>query len=240
MLNDVWVVIPAAGVGSRMQADRPKQYLPLVGKTVIEHTLDCFLQHPAVAGIVVAISEGDPFWAELTSTALSDRKGVYTAKGGKERADSVLNALDYLVNTLQVTAETQVLVHDAARPCLSRHDLDALLVAGRREAAGAILAMPVRDTMKRAQTTESRISHTEERNGLWHALTPQMAQLGILRDALTHALQTGATVTDEASALEHAGLHPLLVEGDARNIKITRPADLALATFFLTEANRTS
>ncbi len=244
MLNDVWVVIPAAGVGSRMQADRPKQYLPLVGKTVIEHTLDCFLQHPAVAGMVVAISEGDPFWGGitsimLTSTALSERR-VYTAAGGKERADSVLNALDYLVNTLQVTAETQVLVHDAARPCLSRHDLDALLVAGRREAAGAILAMPVRDTMKRAQTTASRISHTEERNGLWHALTPQMAQLSILRDALTHALQTGATVTDEASALEHAGLHPLLVEGDARNIKITRPADLALATFFLTEANRTS
>jgi 2-C-methyl-D-erythritol 4-phosphate cytidylyltransferase len=236
MLNKVWVVIPAAGVGARMQADRPKQYLPLVGKTVIEHTLACFAEHPAVAGIVVAITEGDPYWAELTSTALSERGNIHTAPGGRERADSVLNALDYVVNTLQVTPETGVLVHDAARPCLSRHDLNTLLLAGATEAAGAILAVPVRDTMKRAQTAGLRISHTEERNGLWHALTPQMAKLGVLREALAYALSTGLVVTDEASALEHAGLHPLLVEGDARNIKITRPADLALATFFLTEA----
>ena len=238
MLNKVWVVLPAAGVGARMQADRPKQYLPLLGKTVIEHTLACFAEHPAVAGIVVAITDGDPYWAELTSTSLSERRNVHTASGGRERADSVLNALDYLVNTLQVTADTCVLVHDAARPCLSRHDLDALLVAGATETAGAILAVPVRDTMKRAQANGGlRISHTEERNGLWHALTPQMAQLGILRAALADALQRGLGVTDEASALEHAGLHPLLVEGDARNIKITRPADLALATFFLSNAS---
>ncbi|MBO0614842.1 MAG: 2-C-methyl-D-erythritol 4-phosphate cytidylyltransferase [Pseudomonadota bacterium] len=237
MLNKVWVVIPAAGVGARMQADRPKQYLPLVGKTVIEHTLACFAEHPAVAGIVVAITDGDPYWAELTSIALSEQGTIHTAPGGCERADSVLNALDYLVNTLQVTADTHVLVHDAARPCLSRHDLDALLAAGASEAAGAILAVPVRDTMKRAQTHGLRISHTEERNGLWHALTPQMAALGVLRAALADALQRGLGVTDEASALEHAGLHPLLVEGDARNIKITRPADLALATFFLSNAS---
>ncbi|OQW98462.1 MAG: 2-C-methyl-D-erythritol 4-phosphate cytidylyltransferase [Thiothrix lacustris] len=237
MLNKVWVVIPAAGVGARMQADRPKQYLPLAGKTVIEHTLACFAEHPAVAGIVVAITDGDPYWAELTSTSLSKQCTVHTASGGRERADSVLNALDYLVNTLQVTADTCVLVHDAARPCLSRHDLDALLVAGASAAAGAILAVPVRDTMKRAQADGSRISHTEERNGLWHALTPQMAALGVLRAALADALQRGLGVTDEASALEYAGLQPLLVEGDARNIKITRPADLALATFFLTNAS---
>ncbi len=232
MSNKVWVVIPAAGVGARMQADRPKQYLMLAGKTVIEHTLACFWGHPAVAGIVVAISEGDPFWPTLTSTTLSDR-GIYTAPGGCERADSVLNALDYLRDELQVTADTGVLVHDAARPCLSRHDLDKLLLAGRAEDAGAILAVPVRDTMKRAQAASLHISHTEERNGLWHALTPQMARLGVLREALAYALRQGLVVTDEASALEHAGLHPLLVEGDATNIKITRPADLALATFFL-------
>jgi 2-C-methyl-D-erythritol 4-phosphate cytidylyltransferase len=236
MLNKVWVVIPAAGVGARMQADRPKQYLPLVGKTVIEYTLACFAEHPAVAGIVVAITDGDPYWAELTSITLSEQGTIHTAPGGRERADSVLNALDFLVNTLRVTADTHVLVHDAARPCLSRLDLDCLLAAGMREAAGAILAVPVRDTMKRAQAAGSRIAHTEDRNGLWHALTPQMAQLGVLRDALAYALHAGLTVTDEASALEHAGLHPLLVEGDARNIKITRPADLALATFFLTDA----
>lgn len=229
MLNKVWVVIPAAGVGARMQADRPKQYLPLVGKTVIEHTLACFAGHPAVAGVVVAISAGDPYWPELPLANLP----VFTAPGGKERADSVLNGLDYLANTLQVEPHTRVLVHDAARPCLSRHDLNQLLVAGMDEPAGAILAVPVRDTMKRARATTAHISHTEDRDGLWHALTPQMAQLGVLRAALADALHQGLAVTDEASALEQAGLHPLLVEGDGRNIKITRPADLALAAFFL-------
>ncbi|WGZ95887.1 MAG: 2-C-methyl-D-erythritol 4-phosphate cytidylyltransferase [Candidatus Thiothrix putei] len=233
MSNKVWVVIPAAGVGARMQADRPKQYLPLVEKTVIEHTLGCFIEHPVVAGIVVAISDGDPFWAELTATTLATQRNLYTVPGGRERADSVLNALNYLTDTLHVPSETGVLVHDAARPCLSRHDLNKLLAAGSMAAAGAILAVPVRDTMKRAQADGTHISHTEERNGLWHALTPQMATLGVLQTALADAWQKGLVVTDEASALEYAGLHPILVEGDARNIKITRPADLALATFFL-------
>ncbi len=216
-----------------MQADRPKQYLPLVGKTVIEHTLGCFLTHPAVSGMVVAVSAGDPFWAELMATTLNRYPQLHTVSGGRERSDSVLNALNYLADTLHVTPETGVLVHDAARPCLSRTDLDKLLAIGGNEVAGAILAMPVRDTMKRAQAATARISHTEDRNGLWHALTPQMARLGLLRTALANALEQGAVVTDEASALEYAGLHPVLVEGDARNLKITRPADLALATFFL-------
>ncbi len=231
MSNKVWIVIPAAGVGSRMQADRPKQYLPLVGKTVIEHTLACFTEHPDVAGIVVAITQGDPYWAGLSLPTTT-----HTAKGGKERADSVLNGLNYLHESLQVTDEMWVLVHDAARPCLSRADLDKLL-ASREQCgdAGALLAIPVRDTMKRAQADSAHVAHTEDRNGLWHALTPQMAKLGILREALQQALQRGATITDEASALEYAGLHPLLVEGDARNIKITRPADLALAEFFLSQ-----
>lgn len=235
MLNKVWVVIPAAGIGARMQADRPKQYLPLLGKTVIEHTLGCFLTHPAVSGMVVAVSAGDPFWAELMATTLGQYPQLHTAPGGRERSDSVLNALNYLADTLQIAPETGVLVHDAARPCLSRTDLDKLLAIGSNERDGAILAMPVRDTMKRAQADTLRISHTEDRNGLWHALTPQMARLGVLRTALADALEQGVVVTDEASALEHAGLHPVLVEGDARNLKITRPADLALATFFLSE-----
>ncbi|MEB4592071.1 2-C-methyl-D-erythritol 4-phosphate cytidylyltransferase [Candidatus Thiothrix sp. Deng01] len=230
MLSKVWVVIPAAGVGARMQADRPKQYLPLAGKTVIEHTLACFAGHPAIAGIVVVVSAQDPFWPQLPVKEMS----IFTAIGGKERADSVLNGLNYLTEQLQAAESVNVLVHDAARPCLSRGDLDKLLVAGADESAGAILAVPVRDTMKRAgATVPPHISHTENREGLWHALTPQMARLGVLRAALADALRKGAIITDEASALEQSGLHPLLVEGDARNIKITRPADLALAEFFL-------
>ena len=233
MLSKVWVVIPAAGVGSRMQADRPKQYLNLAGKTVIEHTLACFSTHPLVAGIVVAITDGDPYWADL-QPHLTDH--IYCATGGKERADSVLNGLHYLHEQLHVTDETWVLVHDAARPCLSRADLDQLLACREQCGdAGALLAVPVRDTMKRAQAGTSCVAHTEDRNGLWHALTPQMAKLGILRHALLTGLQHGAVITDEASALEYAGLHPLLVEGDARNLKITRPADLALAEFLLSQ-----
>lgn len=222
-----------------MQADRPKQYLPLLGKTVIEHTLDCFLTHPAVTGIVVAVSKGDPFWVQLMATTLGQYPQLHTAPGGRERSDSVLNALNYLADTLGVAPETGVLVHDAARPCLSRTDLDKLLAIGSHEVAGALLATPVRDTMKRAQTGAARISHTEDRNGLWHALTPQMASVGLLRSALADAWEKGVVVTDEASALEHAGLHPVLVEGDARNLKITRPADLALATFFLSATSAT-
>lgn len=231
MLNKpVWVVIPAAGVGSRMQADRPKQYLPLAGACVIEHTLACFIGHPSVAGIVVLVTIDDPYWAEL----VHDSAKVFTATGGKERADSVLNGLDYLVETLGADAESWVLVHDAARPCLQIEDIDRLLAAREQVGnAGALLAVPVRDTMKRTQHDSLHVSHTEDRNGLWHALTPQMAKLGILREALAYALNKGLPVTDEASALEYGGLHPLLVEGDARNIKITRPADLALAEFFM-------
>lgn len=231
MSNEVWCIIPAAGVGKRMQTDVPKQYLRLHDKTILEHTLACFLQHPAIKGIVVVVSAADEYWAELAPQYQG--QGVYQAIGGQERADSVLKGLKYLQQELSLAAETKVLVHDAARPCLAQADLTALLAANAEQ--GAILATPVRDTMKRAFKDQSLVSHTEERADLWHALTPQLAPLGLLAQALEQALQTGARITDEASALEYLGLNPLLIEGDARNIKITRPADLALAAFFLQE-----
>lgn len=231
MSNEVWCIIPAAGVGKRMQTAIPKQYLRLHDKTILEHTLACFLQHPAIKGIVVVVSAADEYWAELAPQYQG--QGVYQAIGGQERADSVLKGLKYLQQELSLAAETKVLVHDAARPCLAQADLTALLAANAEQ--GAILATPVRDTMKRAFKDQSLVSHTEERADLWHALTPQLAPLGLLAQALEQALQTGARITDEASALEYLGLNPLLIEGDARNIKITRPADLALAAFFLQE-----
>lgn len=231
MSNEVWCIIPAAGVGKRMQTAIPKQYLRLHDKAVLEHTLACFLQHPAIKGIVVVVSAADEYWAELAPQYQG--QGVYQAIGGQERADSVLKGLKYLQQELSLAAETKVLVHDAARPCLAQADLTALLAANAEQ--GAILATPVRDTMKRAFKDQSLVSHTEERADLWHALTPQLAPLGLLAQALEQALQTGARITDEASALEYLGLNPLLIEGDARNIKITRPADLALAAFFLQE-----
>lgn len=222
-----WAVIPAAGVGKRMKADRPKQYLMLGERTVLEQTITIFDRHPKIAGIVVIVTKGDPYWAELKVQTV---RPLYVADGGTERCHSVLNGLALLQQ--QSADEDWVLVHDAARPCLRAVDIDQLLETLKDDAVGGILAVPVRDTMKRDDGA-GRIAHTEERNGMWHALTPQMFPLGLLRASLQQALAEGFEVTDEASALEHAGLAPKLIEGHADNIKITRPEDLALAAFFL-------
>ena len=225
-------MIPAAGVGKRMQADRPKQYLSLLGKTVIEHTIDCFLQHSDITGVVLSLSSDDPYWANLT---ISADKPVHTVIGGKERSDSVYNALQFLDDELQLASASWVMVHDAARPCLSQQDIDKLINAlvVNDNSIGGILASPVRDTMKRATTDGMSIANTEDRDGLWHALTPQMFQLGLLREALQQSLDAGIAITDDASAFENRGVSPRLIEGDASNIKITKPSDLALAAFFL-------
>lgn len=222
-----WAVIPAAGVGKRMKADRPKQYLQLGDKSVLEQTLSVFVKHPRIGGIVVIVTGGDPYWAELN---VELPKPLFVAAGGAERCHSVLNGLELL----QQHAEDSdwVLVHDAARPCLRQGDIDHLIAELEGDAVGGILAVPVRDTMKRTDDV-GRIACTEDRNGMWHALTPQMFPLGTLREALQQALADGFEVTDEASALEHIGKAPKLVEGHADNIKITRPEDLALAAFFL-------
>lgn len=223
-----WAVIPAAGVGSRMQADRPKQYLPLHGKTVLEHTLACFLDHPEIEGVVVALSENDPWWREL---GLQHAK-LYTALGGEERCHSVLNAL----NSLQSQADDNdwVLVHDAARPCLRREDLDHLLDELQGHPVGGLLGLPVADTVKRTGDDDAVIE-TVSREHLWRALTPQMFRLAELRMALNAALENGALVTDDASAMELAGKMPKMIEGHGDNIKITRPQDLRLAELYLQE-----
>jgi 2-C-methyl-D-erythritol 4-phosphate cytidylyltransferase len=229
-----WAVIPAAGVGSRMQADRPKQYLPLDGRTVIEQTLDIFLRHPRIAGVVVAVSHDDAYFPSLCPVT---DKPLQVVDGGTERCHSVLNALRGL-GALAHPADW-VLVHDAARPCLSDDDLERLIETLRDDPVGGILATPVRDTKKRA-TPDGRIAATVDRADLWRAFTPQMFRLATLTSALEKALEDGFMVTDEASALEHAGHAPRLVEGSAENIKITRPEDLRLAEFYLAERGRAS
>jgi len=231
-----WVVIPASGVGSRMNADRPKQYLTLVGKTVLEHTLTCFTQRDDMAGIVIGVGDDDPYWSVLSKSMpifADSIVPIYRSSGGKERCDTVLNALVALRDNYHAADDDWVFVHDAARPCLSQDDLNALIASQQNNTVGSILAMPVRDTMKREIAASGTISHTEDRIGMWHALTPQMFPLGRLYQALSQALAEGAEVTDEASALEYHGEKPCLVEGAASNIKITRPADMALAAFFL-------
>ncbi|MEN8170887.1 MAG: 2-C-methyl-D-erythritol 4-phosphate cytidylyltransferase [Pseudomonadota bacterium] len=227
MKRKYWVVIPAAGVGRRMRADRPKQYLMLGERTVLEQTIAAFNHHPRIAGIVVIVTAGDPYWTELN---IETSVPLLVAEGGIERCHSVLNGLDMLKQ--YAGDDDWVLVHDAARPCLRHSDIDSLIERLGDDEVGGILAVPVRDTMKRDDGAGG-IAHTEERNGMWHALTPQMFPLGLLRESLQQALADDYEVTDEASAIEHSGLRPKLVEGHADNIKITRPEDLALATFFL-------
>ena len=216
-----WAVIPAAGVGARMAADRPKQYLQLGGLSILEHSLGCFLDHPGLKGLVVSVASDDPFWPTLTC-ATNPR--VVRVDGGRERADSVLNALLHL-HAQGAADDDWVLVHDAARPNLSREDLDKLLSELADDPVGGLLAVPARDTLKRVDKN-GRAVETIDRSLIWQAYTPQMFRLGALHRALADSLVADATITDESSAMEWAGLAPRLIEGRSDNIKVTRPEDL--------------
>ncbi|MFT6464196.1 2-C-methyl-D-erythritol 4-phosphate cytidylyltransferase [Halopseudomonas sp.] len=220
-----WVVIPAAGVGSRMQADRPKQYLPLGDRALIEHTLDCFLGQPGLNGLVVCLAADDAWWPALACAA--DQR-IQRAGGGRERADSVLSGLHKLTE-LGALDSDWVLVHDAARPHLAATDLHKLLDSLQDDPVGGLLAVPVRDTLKQADA-DGRVTATPDRSLFWQAYTPQMFRLGALRQALADALACGALITDEASAMERAGFAPRLIEGRADNIKVTRPEDMEWLT----------
>ncbi len=223
----VWVVIPAAGRGTRFGGEVPKQYLHVAGQSVLAHTLAALFAHPAVEGAVLALSPDDtdwPGWAEFAGRPL------LTCIGGATRAESVLAGLNALPE--QVRADDFVLVHDAARPNLSEADLAALLERGRGDPVGAILAAPVRDTLKRAGD-DGGIDGTEPRERLWRAFTPQLFRRLQLARALEHAASSSIEVTDEAMAMELQGLRPLLIEGSESNFKITTPADLVRFEFEL-------
>ena len=227
-----WAVVPAAGRGARFGGDTPKQYLKLFGRPLLWHTLDRLLRHPGVDGVVVALAAADPNWPGWTELR---GKPVHACSGGDDRAASVLAGIAALPS--QVREKDWVLVHDAARPCLRLDDLSRLLEHGCAHDVGALLAAPVRDTLKRA-TSSGHVERTEPREALWRALTPQLFRRGLLEHALEGAQAAGASVTDEASAVERLGLKPLLVEGAADNIKVTEPADLALAEFILGRLDR--
>lgn len=222
-----WALVPAAGSGRRFGGGVPKQYLHAAGRPLIEHALDALLAHPRIDGVVVALADGDPLWPGWTSLR---GKPVVACIGGGERADSVLAALHALPR--DVDDDALLLVHDAARPNLHADDLAKLVDAACAHADGAILAALVRDTLKRAGG-DARIEATEARDGLWRALTPQAFRRGLLLRALEAARADGIVATDEAMAVERLGLHPRLVEGREDNIKVTTPADLALAEFLL-------
>lgn len=224
-----WVVVPAAGRGKRFGGEVPKQYLEIGGQPLIAHTLRALFAHPGVEGAVVVLAESDtdwPDWDEFSG------KPVRTCIGGAARADSVLAGLGALPDS--VRKDDFVLVHDAARPNLAATDIDELLERGRDDPVGAILASPVRDTLKRAGE-DGGIDRTEPRERLWRALTPQLFRRLQLSRALAAARAAGVAVTDESMAMERQGLRPLLVEGREDNFKITTPADLARFEFVLAQ-----
>ena len=230
LFSSLVAVVPAAGVGTRMKANCPKQYLKIDGLTILEHTVLKLLSHSNISQVILVISEDDEYFNE---TSLATHPDIITVDGGNERVDSVLAGL----KAIDEKNNHWVLVHDAARPCLEFADIDALINSCRQTNHGGILASPVRDTMKTSDS-QLQVTATVERSTLWHALTPQMFQTKLLIDAIERALADDAVVTDESSAIEYVGLPSLLVEGSSENIKITRPEDLALASFYLSRINK--
>lgn len=224
MSSKFWAVVPAAGKGTRMGHHYPKQYLSLQNKPVLQHTLQR-LQFPQIAGIVVCLAADDIHWATLTPPP-----HTLVVQGGAARYQSVLNGLQQLQTYAQ--PKDWVLVHDAARPCVRQADIQRLMTALATHPVGGLLAVPVRDTMKRVDDTD-QVTETVDRQGLWHALTPQMFRFDLLLHALQQAVSQNLQVTDEAQAVERLGYQPVLVAGHADNIKITHPQDLALATLYL-------
>lgn len=220
----VFGLIPAAGTGSRMGGDLPKQYAPLGGRPMLAHAIAALLADRRVERVLVVVAAGDERYKQLGR----DARVEFAPVGGASRAESVRNGLARLM--MSASAEDWVLVHDAARPCLAPDELAALIDALADEPVGGLLAVAVADTIKRE--TGGRVERTVERAGLWRALTPQMFRLGVLADALERARDLAA-ITDESSAVERIGHAPRLVPGRASNIKVTRPDDLPLAEAIL-------
>jgi 2-C-methyl-D-erythritol 4-phosphate cytidylyltransferase len=232
--SQVHVLIPAAGRGQRYGGAMLKQYLPVCGKPVLAHSIKVFQFHPMVSSTTVVLAEDDQ-WFESAVGLLA--ANVNTVTGGETRAQSVRNGLKYIADNYSST--DWVLVHDAARPCLSPSRLEKFLEQGLESAHGAILAMPIGDTLKRAGDSQEIVS-TVDRAGLWAAQTPQLFRVGVLADAIDVAQKAGCKLTDEASAMEFVGIKPLLVMGSSANIKITHSSDLAIAEALLTRKDLSS
>jgi 2-C-methyl-D-erythritol 4-phosphate cytidylyltransferase len=217
-----WAIVPAAGSGRRMGAAVAKQYLSLRGRPLLAHTLEPLLRCRRIQAVVLVVAAGDRDWQG--SVPAGER--VLAVTGGAERCHSVLNGLASLAD--RAAPDDWVLVHDAARPCLSGGELDALFERLAGDPVGGLLAVPLADTLKAADE-DRRVAATLPREGLWRALTPQMFRYGLLHAALADAVAAGVLVTDEAAAMERAGHRPALVAGRAANLKVTGPEDLLLA-----------
>lgn len=226
-MSKLWALIPAAGIGTRMGGQIPKQYLTVSGKPILQHTIACFLSYPAIEKVVVVLAQDDSHWPHLQAKLPKDK--ILIAIGAEERYQSVYKGLIALQQVAH--PDDWVLVHDAVRPCLRHSDLARLIAAVRNHPVGGLLAIPVIDTLKRSNKAGEVIT-TVDRTHLWRAQTPQMFKIGQLTLALKTAIEAQRTITDEASAIELLGEKPLLVEGHADNIKVTTPLDLSLVERF--------
>ena len=222
----LWAIVPAAGIGRRLGSAIPKQYLPLAGKPVLQHSLEKLQALPGVAALVVALNPQDSRFGQLPQAGGSAASFAETTTGGASRQHSVLNGLAVLA--ARASADDWVLVHDAVRPCVLLSDIHRLLAAVADHRVGGLLAVPQDNTLKRADAS-GHVAATVDRRHYWQALTPQVFRFGLLQQAMTSACEQGLAITDEASALEASGHKPLLVPADSNNIKITREADLVLA-----------
>jgi len=218
-----WAIIPAAGIGSRMKSDKPKQYFTLAGEPILQHVVNLFSSHPHIEKVVVVLHAKDHWWPSLQ---LSHPEKILTAIGGKERVHSVLLGLDFLSD--YADKNDFILVHDAARPCLQSNDISRLLSALKNHEIGGLLGMPVVDTLKKVDDNDC-VERTVPREHLWHAQTPQCFRYELLKSAIEKSLTKNHIVTDESSAIEYAGFKPKMIVGDVRNIKITYPEDIELA-----------
>lgn len=225
--NKYWAIIPAAGFGNRMGAELPKQYLKIHGQYILEHTASKFIRLANIEGIVVVISVNDAYWPRLE---LSRNEKVMVTTGGEQRYHSVLNGL-YRLDEVAGNNDF-VLVHDAARPCVRIDDIAVLIEKISDHPVGGLLGVPARDTLKRADEN-NEITETISREGVWHALTPQMFRKAMLQQAIESAIANNIEITDEAQAMEHAGFKPKFVAGHPDNIKITHMHDLPLVELFL-------
>lgn len=219
------IVIPAAGIGNRMETAIPKQYLPISGKPMISYSIQTFFASPRIASIHLALSPEDYFWRNLELAANSRLQLHYS--GGETRAQTVLNTL-YAMKS-QVDVDDWILVHDAARPGLTLALLDTLLDSLENDAVGGLLALPLADTLKQSNA-DDRVKTTIPRDGLWQAQTPQMFRYRLLTNALENF---DGVPTDEAQAIEALGFEPKLVTGSLRNMKVTYPQDMALMELFI-------
>ena len=235
MTQRFFAVVPAAGVGSRFGSQIPKQYTEIAGQAVLLHTVQLLLANETLAGVAVVLSPDDGYFKDLDLPAWAQTERLHVLYcGGDSRAESVRNGINALMAQQRVQNEDWVLVHDAARCCLPQAALQRLLAAAEGDCNGAILALPVADTLKK-QAFTGRIDHTVDRTGLWQAQTPQMFRAAALQAALTQVdLQH---ITDEASAMEAQGVFAHLVQGDVRNLKLTLAQDATLVELLLRHAD---